>query len=632
MSSIMTREEEVARVRSRSGCHTCRLRKVRCKAHVGTLEDARKQASICSNCNRLGLNCRWQPPGPGERFSPPPKRRQMIGRRLSRRATDDNSHSPPMPTQALKDAAVSTSEKDDSLAVFKGPIGRAETPLLEDNNEVSSQQQSDPFQLFTDAPFFFDAGLDYKSLDLDLSGEGLDLIPLPAVAPSAFQRPNDAQAFVMNDGFALEDIGHNTWQSGALSTDGDEPMLQASKIKGPSVNEDNRQLIQHYLEVMKGYAKVDDRCKDTNNLFISAFSKSLSFPPLFYAILSFSASHLSMETPSYCDQAKAYDRLADESFNQFRHDETSTMDGLLSALFVRVKQVHVTAGSINTFLELIATAIDIVRTEEVERALADSSSLIRRIVIRLAILDARASHYGLGGGQLVQHLRNTPAVSSIFEGETGQTPMISDVNSLLRADAFRMQVAELDMRIQEQLRNEFATLTPVRTDEIKSLYKSIQRQVDIWETEAIESSEEDDIEEIVEEEQRLSSAVYGQFTVLSALHSALLYLYTIYPLPSFSPESSVSKILHYHLRIRHDPSRSCSPSSILPSSLFLAGICTSDPIRRDWVIERFREGETWGVYIRKARELLRSIVKMRRKGGNLDIRSVMDQGTGRFII
>jgi hypothetical protein len=451
----------------------------------------------------------------------------MIGRRLSRRTNEDNPRLSTLPTQSPNDAAVHTLEKNDNLTVFKEQIGPAETPRSDQSNDVSSQPQSDPFDLLVGTPFYFDTAFDYKSLELDLSGEGLDLIPLPAVAPSVLHRPNNAQANVPNDEFSLEEIGNDMWQSGTLSTDEEEPMLQAAKARGPSVNEDNRQLIQHYLEVMKGYAKVDDRSKDTNNLFISAFSKSLSFPPLFYAILSFSASHLSMETPSYCDQAKVYDRLAHESFNQFRHDETSTVDGLLSALFVRVKQIHVTAGSIDTFFELIAAAIDIVRAEEVERALSDPSSLTRRIVIRLAILDARASHYGLGGGQLVQHLRNIPALSSVFEGDMGQASIIGDVNSLLRADSFRMHVAKLDIRIQEQFRNEFATLTPVRTDEIKSLYKAIQRQVNLWEVEVAEDSEEDYMEDITEEEQ-LSSATYGRFTVLSALHSALLYLYTVY--------------------------------------------------------------------------------------------------------
>lgn len=450
----------------------------------------------------------------------------MIGQRLSRRTNEEKSHSPVTPTQYLKNDALSALDKSDNLPVFRDMADQNQAARSDQSNDVSDQPQSDPFELFSGASFYFDAAMDYQSLELNLSGEGLDLIPLPTVSPSVLQRPNDAQALVINDEFSLEESGNGLWQFGTLSTDGDEPLLQAAKARGPSVNEDNRQLIQHYLEVMKGYAKVDDRSKDTNNLFISAFSKSLSFPPLFYAILSFSASHLAMESPSYCDQAKVYDRLAQESFNQFAHDTTSTVDGLLSALFVRVKQVHVTAANITTFFALIASAIDIVRTEEVEKALADPSSLIRRIVIRLAILDARACHYGLGGGQLVQHLRNIPTISPVFDGKIGQTSTIGDVNSLFRADYFRMRVAQLDTRIQDQLGNEFATLTPVRTEEIKSLYRSIQQQIDLWEADAVEDSE-DDREDVVEEEQ-LSSTTYGRLTVLSALHSALLYLYTVY--------------------------------------------------------------------------------------------------------
>ncbi|KAL7920000.1 hypothetical protein ACQKWADRAFT_299864 [Trichoderma austrokoningii] len=627
MASLPAAENGVVRVRCRSGCHTCRLRKVRCKAQIGTVEEAKTQASTCSNCKRLGLECRWQRPAPGERISPPPKRRNMIGRRVSRRVNEKDS---PVSSQSLKDdAAVYFLDTNDHLPVFGETADQNQAPRSDQSNNVSSQPQSDPFELFSSGSFYFDAALDYRSLELDLSGEGLDLIPLPAVSPSMLQRSNDGQAFDSNDGFSLDGSGNGSWQLGTLSKDGEESILQAAKARGPSVNEDNRQLIQHYLEVMKGYAKVDDRSKDTSNLFISAFSKSLFFPPLFYAILSFSASHLAMESPSYHDQAKVYDRLAQESFNQFAHDRSSTVEGLLSALFVRVKKIHVTAGNMDAFFELIAAAIDIVRTEEVEKALADPSSLIRRIVIRLAILDARASHYALGGGQLVQHLCNIPTMSLIFDGAVGQTSTIGDVSSLFRADYFRMRVAQLDAKIQDQLASEFATLTPVRTEEIKSLYKSIQQQIDLWEAGVVGDSEDE--REDAEEEQ-LSSTIYGRFTILSALHSALLYLYTLYPLLSFDPEASVSKILHYHLKIRHDPSRSCSPSSILPSSLFLAGICTCDPIRRDWVIERFREGEAWGIYIRKARELLQAIVKLRNKGDNPSVNSVMDQTTGRFII
>jgi hypothetical protein len=49
-------------------------------------------------------------------------------------------------------------------------------------------------------------------------------------------------------------------------------------------------------------------------------------------------------------------------------------------------------------------------------------------------------------------------------------------------------------------------------------------------------------------------------------------------------------------------------------------------------MERFRQGEAWGAYVRKARELLQAVVKVRSKGDAVDVRSVMDQVTGRFVI
>ena len=452
----------------------------------------------------------------------------MIGRRPSRRPSQRNSDSPSLTNRSSRESTVPMLDERGRPAYPNGPAGDSAALSSDSSRNTVTQAPHDPFELFAGSSFSFDATIDYGSLDLDLSGEGLDIIPLPTVIPSLGQNPHDIQEFIVDDDtLDVQESGNVLWRPRPELPGGDKPMLQAAKARGPSVNEDNRQLIQHYLEVMKGYAKVDDRSKDTNNLFISAFSKSLSFPPLFYAILSFSASHLSMEAPSYNDQAEIYEQLADDSFNHFRYDEASTMDALLSALFVRVKKIHVTAGSLDTFFQLIHAATDIVQNAQVQEALADPNSLIRRIVIRLAILDARASHYGLGGGELVRHLSNTPALSFIFEGEDSRASMLMDVSSLLRADAFRMRVAEIDMRIQEQLGNEFATLAPVRTAEVKSLYKSIQHQIVLWENQPREDNDEDDAD-IINEEQSLSSVTYGRLTILSALHSALLYLYSVY--------------------------------------------------------------------------------------------------------
>lgn len=67
-----------------------------------------------------------------------------------------------------------------------------------------------------------------------------------------------------------------------------------------------KHLIQHYLATMTGYAKVDDS-RGANNLYITAFTQSLSFKPLVYAILSFSASHLALENNTYFEKALTYE-------------------------------------------------------------------------------------------------------------------------------------------------------------------------------------------------------------------------------------------------------------------------------------------------------------------------------------
>lgn len=103
-------------------------------------------------------------------------------------------------------------------------------------------------------------------------------------------------------------------------------------------------------------------------------------------------------------------------------------------------------------------------------------------------------------------------------------------------------------------------------------------------------------------------------------------------MPIFDVNQSISKILQHQLRIQHDPSRANSPPSILPSSMFLAGLSTTDPIHRDWVIKTLREAEPWGVYIKNIRLLLEAIHTLQAGGKRVDVRDAMDQVSGRFLM
>ena len=503
--------------------------------------------------------------------------------------------------------------------------------------------------MFGDLSFELDFGLSSGGLDLNLAGEGLDFVPLPTVDASILQDlasfttlPNyhyPSTLLTSNDSTTTMLVTNDSDGGGAIDT---------ANSSNTSVNANNRHLIKHYLDVMKGYAKVDDRARDANNLFISAFTKSLYFPPLFHAILAFSASHLAMEDPSYADQAHEFSRLAGESFDTFRRAENFEADGLLSALFVRVKTVHMLAGSVDSFLELIAAAVDIISTKkpQVEASDPASSPWTGRTMLRLAILDARASYHRLGGGQLVNFLREIPACSSLFAQDLPQTESEGALFNLLRADIFRMRVADLDVRLHEQLNGEFVTAAPIRIDEVKALYANIRYEIEQWNKEMAKKMDIPDFEEPLIEDQVLGSTAYGYYIVLSALHSALLYLYNIFarvpsscfpdilanivkPLPSFNPEQSISKVMYCQLKIAHDPSRATSPSSILPSSIFIAGLMTSDAVHRHWIIQLLKAGEKWGTYVKKARELLEAML---RQSAGSDVRDTMDEITGRFII
>ncbi|KAF7561732.1 hypothetical protein G7046_g2403 [Stylonectria norvegica] len=571
MSSRGNTEISMTHKRSRNGCFTCRVRKVRC----GTAPPATETKTFeCSNCKRLGFQCRWQPPASGERYVPPPKRRRTTGPRrnqMSKLHTDASLQLPD--TSQLRESADLGFSTPPAASVPM--INPPESPLEQDSVTYSQFPDS---QLSFLGDFSLDADfiVGYNPFDLDMAGEGLDFIPLPEVDPSILHSSTDTSQVPL----IVERSPNSNTIDPTLHRLSVEDMGNSIHNLAPSMSEDSRRLIQHYLEVMKGYSKVDDRAKDVKNLFISAFSQSLCFPPLLYAILAFSASHLSIRQSSYIDQANTFDRLAEESFQEFTREHGTEVEGLLSALFVRVKMVHVMAGSMDTFLDLITTAANIVSTKEGEKALEGSSTLARRIDLRLAILDARAACYRLGGGLLIERLRHIPSLAFIFDRTTNDDGSRGGVVNLLRANIFRVRVAELDVRLHRQTDSQVALMPPIRIGEVKLLYEDLQREIQRCELELATRGKDSKIEGPLEE-MVLDSTTYNSYAILSALHSGVLYLCDVYPLPSFDQELSIKRILHYQLKVQCDTSRVRSPSSILPSSLFQDGLHTDDPIHRD---------------------------------------------------
>jgi hypothetical protein len=368
-------------------------------------------------------------------------------------------------------------------------------------------------------------------MDFNLDADGMDFIPLPAIDPSVLESFNDLPQVDPSAFWGLvpddQNIasGDSNYENGNSNNNNHNNDGGSETMASPSVNEHNRQLVQHYLDVMKGYSKVDDPTKDASNLFISAFSRSLCFQPLFAAILAFSAAHLSIQDPYYTDQAAQLARDAQKSIKSFRRDHELEVEGLLSALFIQVKRIQVMGDDISEFLALISEAAEIISTVPGQRALEDPSTLTRGIILRLAILDARAACYRLGGGVLVKLLRSMSPLSDIFCGNRTPETVASPgaVASLLRANVFRMQVAELDVRLQKQLTSHNITSTVLRRDEFTALSAEIQHEITLWEARSSLLGLEPYAAQGTED-RALESAAYSCSAVLSVLHSALLYL------------------------------------------------------------------------------------------------------------
>ncbi|RAH51166.1 uncharacterized protein BO95DRAFT_403085 [Aspergillus brunneoviolaceus CBS 621.78] len=631
-----------ARQPVRPGCYTCKVRKVRCKSEAQ--ESSSDGLSSCASCRRLGLECRWSAPVAGEHYSPPPKRRQTIDRRRER-----SRYIKPTELKGGDNevSRVSGGERSTGYAATSPVV---DVPRLTEQgnaanaNHTSSLELDACVDMLGDLPFELEYGLDFTPVDLNLHHGTtlLDHRPLSLSAGGLADPTNLTDSFPSPHSLELQSTATQLYPD-KQSTNGDGFFPWDIS----NIGAEEQHLIQHYLMTMTGYAKVDDGPRGASNLYTTAFSQSLSFKPLLYAILAFSASHLALEDRTYAVKASHFEQLAHDSFEVCKQHNISEPESLLSALFVRAKRVHLLAGDVEVFHALVNEAVHITMSERGQRALQNLYSLAQRIVIRLAILDARASCYRLGGGKLIQSLRHIPAMSFIFERESDAGPTASSNHgnsnqnhalvSLLRADLLRMKIAELDLRLRHQAGSATLTPSPVSTEEVRSLHGQVVHEILHWEQQMRNKDHDLDEADWLRTARRedagiMDASAYAQYLVLAALHAGVLYLYLLYPLRCIRWEHSVSRILHCHLKFQHDPSRRDCPSSLAPSSFLLAGICTTDLIHRDWVLDRFRRGERWGTFIQKARQVLEAATARGCDDDGVDICTLMDRLQGRFFI
>ena len=398
-------------------------------------------------------------------------------------------------------------------------------PVIQLPNAASTQHAPSPHDIEYPGALF---APDMDEWDLDLAFDGLDfMLPVmnsPVVKAPLFRTQNGsqpAQTLEVADGYTDAQALAISWPQ----EDGQGESM--SDFSLPSTTSEDNRLIQHYLQSLQGYSKVTDHSKDTN-LFLSAFSESLSFAPLFYAILAFSSAHLAMNDDSFNEQVERYGDLSEKCMARFRLQKGSSIEGLLSAIFVLVKKIHITGGSIESFLELMQMASDILMGSEGIQYLESVTPLGRRIIVRLCVLDARAASYRLGGGAFIRYVSTLPALSDLFTNTTQIDYTADGIVCLLQIALLRIRISDLENRIYRQSKSDIVPQDLVRMDEVTALYKLLDSHINMWEI-SMRKDDSDPHGKLLEaEEVSLDATSYRDCTILSALHSSRIYLHSVF--------------------------------------------------------------------------------------------------------
>ena len=170
--------------------------------------------------------------------------------------------------------------------------------------------------------------------------------------------------------------------------------------------------------------------------------------------------HLALSNPSFEEHAKYYSHLAANTLESESFHATAHIEALLSAVFILLKKEQIAGQEISRVLELLDVAVKVVSHPRATEVILDKSGFGRRLALRIAYLDCRASCFRLGEARFVSYLQTRPELSGIFsrEEESGGA-------GLMWTNLLRMKVAKLDRRLFQAAHSEVVSGDEVRRHE-----------------------------------------------------------------------------------------------------------------------------------------------------------------------
>ncbi|VUC31670.1 unnamed protein product [Clonostachys rosea] len=677
--------------RSKTGCRACRRRKVRCD----------EGKPVCRACERLDLSCSYgsgpADSGTGETskyrvrfvnssYSKPVVETETPAKEIQVAPTPEPiNNSPDALSSTTSEAAPSFQSvpanvnPDPTLSQYSqlDPVIAA-TPsaasILQqqsgDNGPTSLQQPSSGWDTRSLPLSLLDVDTETSETPLSLDNINSQQCHRDVILPQVVSMPGieaGRDPMPMSGFFDLnlnfDSLGEEWMPLPYEPMQSTVPTVTATAHRGYD-EEDNRSisseasgqvtitpadhsLIQHYLNVMSQYAKL--RGSADENIYTQIFSNmALFYPPLYHAIMAWTAMHLgqSKRQTHLVDVAEQRNNHAIVLLHQDR-DISRHLELALVAIWFALQYDLLASPGIDSSCRHLEFAADLLDAQRQQAAAAEQSpspSLLGRIGTRvllwLGTFDARASWVG-GTGRLLQSLEffrtSYDFLEALFPDAThGETASSSHLRFSLQSN---LELDLLDNRFALLHRQVLAAPTTIWS-EIQSDLLLLQRRLES--TPVIANA----LDIILHNSSRvvkgkITTNVFNNLLLLSACYSLIIEFHRLFPSLAtghleptdklISGEAAATRIIRISAWVcRLRPS---SPQNIWPRILFLAGIETTDLIQQDWVLRTLSEAERWGGNFTKTKALLDYVIKEQgSQGARVDYLDAMKQCTGLFIL
>ncbi|KAI1482301.1 hypothetical protein F4774DRAFT_370830 [Daldinia eschscholtzii] len=624
--------------RSKTGCSSCRRRKVRCD----------ETKPICNACTRLSLPCSYEPNRANStetlryrvRFV---NSRYTRSRVEDRNASSEASQQPIAPEAKPKQKAPKDSTKENTKSNVEpnSGVNRPDPSTVPHLSPVQIPPGGPPSQHGAEPKVVPEPGVVNTISQLDVYEAQTQINP--GYVPAFFD-------LSMNfDLLGEEWLSPHTPGNAMLSSESDSEPCQV-EVPGPIpsisstsqdatvvIRPDDHILIQHYLSVMTGFCKI--RSTGEENIYSHIFSNmALLYAPLFNTIMAWTALHLGQTRPDPDLVRKAEERYS-LAISMLHQDQTVAIhfERSIVTIWFALQFELLAARDINGFcqhLDFIADLVDAHRRHLKAGGEATRLGYVgSRMLVWLGAYDARGAWIG-GTGRLLENLESFYSEYNFIDAAFPNLPASTeDLKPSLRLS---LELDFLDSRIV-QLHRRTGPAPVIMWSHVQSGLLTLRERFD----------RDPSVTPIISYINQPSRALAGQITtkcfncllLLAAYYGVVINYHRKVPAavsaslrneltPADLAATYIVRLASLVARLR-----SPSPQNIWPRLLFLAGIETTDVVYQDWVVKTLTEAEVWGANFRRTRLLLEQVIKVQSaKGVRVDYLDVMKQHSGLFIV